>query len=113
LDEVANGRLRAVCSASIDGYAVFVEQFADGWSARMDGQPTAILRANVVGRAVRLPAGQHTVEMSYQVPGLAEGAGLSLLAWLIILACATLRAGRRLEHPVKDSASVVRPRPSP
>ena len=95
LDELTNGRLRAACSASVDGYAVFIEQFADGWSARVDGQPTQILRANLVGRAVRIPAGQHTVEMSYRVPGLATGAALSLVGWLVILACAALRTGRK------------------
>ena len=95
LDELTNGRLRAACSASVDGYAVFIEQFADGWSARVDGQPTPILRANLVGRAVRIPAGQHTVEMSYRVPGLATGAALSLVGWLVILACAALRTGRK------------------
>ena len=54
LDDVTNGRLRAVCWASVDGYAVFIEQFADGWSARIDGQPTLILRANVA-RAASAP----------------------------------------------------------
>ena len=103
LDEVTNGRLRVACSASVDGYAVFIEQFADGWSARVDGRPTPVLRANLVGRAVRLPAGLHTVEMSYRVPGLTAGAALSLLGWTILLACAVWRTGRKKERPVGDS----------
>ena len=99
LDQVTNGRLRATCSASVDGYAVFIEQFGDGWSARVDGQPTPVLRANLVARAVRLPAGSHTIEMSYRVPGLTAGAALSLAGCLIILFCAALRTGRKKGTP--------------
>ena len=51
----------------------------------IDGQPVPLARANYVLRALRIPAGQHTVEMRFDPQSLhvTEGiayAGLSLLA---------------------------------
>ena len=73
LDEVSNGRLRAACSASVDGYAVFIEQFADGWSARVDGQPTPVLRANLVdGRSACLQVSTQS-RWCIEFPGWRQG----------------------------------------
>jgi uncharacterized membrane protein YfhO len=90
LDERVNGRLRATCSASREAHAVFLEQYADGWSATVDGRPAPLLRANLAARAVPIPAGVHTIAMSYRVPGLRVGAAVSLgcaavviLLWLV------------------------------
>jgi dolichyl-phosphate beta-glucosyltransferase len=45
-----------------------------GWSARVDGRPAALLRADGCISALRLPAGARRVEIEYWPPGL--GAGL-------------------------------------
>ena len=69
-----------------DGVAVFSEiYYPDGWQVTIDGQPAELARANYVLRALRIPAGRHTVEMHFDPQSLhvTEGiayAGLSLLA---------------------------------
>ena len=58
--ETANGAL-----------AVFSEVwFPWGWKATVDGTPTEIGRVNYVLRAMRLPAGKHTVEMTFDPESL-------------------------------------------
>jgi hypothetical protein len=38
------------------------------WKVRVDGQPATLLRCNYVMRGVQVPAGDHTVEFSYEPP---------------------------------------------
>jgi hypothetical protein len=60
--------------------ALFIaDRFAPGWTATLDGAPVPIVPADLVGRAVAMPAGKHQVVMSYRAPGLRTGALLSLL----------------------------------
>jgi hypothetical protein len=81
-------RVRIEVDLSSGGYVVVVDTFDPGWRASVDGQPVALLRANVAFRAVAVPAGQHIVEMVYRPPlteaGLVLG-GLTLLAILALL----------------------------
>ena len=47
------------------GVAVFSDIFYPGWQCTVDGEPTEVLRANYVLRAIVLPAGRHTVEFRF------------------------------------------------
>jgi uncharacterized membrane protein YfhO len=74
-----------------DGYLVLTDAYYPGWAATVDGQPTEIERADITFRAVKVPAGQHRVEMYYQPPSFAIGAAISIgavvalaAAWFII-----------------------------
>ncbi|MDQ2805705.1 MAG: hypothetical protein M3Z04_02100 [Chloroflexota bacterium] len=51
----------------------------------MDGQPTPILRANGVFRAVRVAAGNHRVRFVYRPPLVYSGGAVSGGALVIIL----------------------------
>jgi hypothetical protein len=97
IDDFTNVRVRATCDAAVSGLAIFVEQHAAGWSARVDGAPAPLLLANAVMRAVPLPAGKHTVEVAFEPPGLRTGALLSLLGLLVtvLLLLAGAVRGRR------------------
>ncbi len=72
--------------SELDAYLVLSEAYYPGWTATLDGSPVPIYRANVLFRAVFVPAGDHRLEMSYTPtswPGaLLVGAG----AWLALLA---------------------------
>jgi hypothetical protein len=101
LESFANTRIVAHCTSPTPTVAVFVEQFAPGWTALVDGKPAPILRANLILRAVRLSAGGHRIELDYQTPGLRLAIFLSvvgLLAMVPILARAP-RRDKRLAHP--------------
>jgi hypothetical protein len=74
-----------LCRAAHPGYAVLVEEWTEGWTAAVDGHPAPIERADVVLRAVAVPAGEHRVEMHYRTPGLRLGAWLALVGWLLFL----------------------------
>jgi hypothetical protein len=79
------------CQATRPGYAVLLDEWTRGWSATVDGVATPLERADVVLRAVAIPAGAHRVEMRYRTPGLRAGAALSLCGGLLFLGLLALR----------------------
>lgn len=88
---------RAELSSSCPGYLVLDQPFASGWSIRLDGRPTQILRANYLFSAVWLPPGQHTLLRRYVPKSLVLGAAISsatLLASIALLLVLS-RAARR------------------
>jgi len=64
---------------------------APGWTAEVDGRPTELGRADILFRAVALPAGAQRVVMRYESPGLALGVSVSALAWLAMVVAFALR----------------------
>lgn len=58
-------------TAKNGGVAVFSEVwFPWGWKATIDGQPAELARVNYVLRAMRIPAGTHTVSMTFNPDSL-------------------------------------------
>ena len=51
-----------------------------GWTAKVDGTPTPVYRANVSVRGIRLSKGRHEVRFTYDAPGFARGLQITLLA---------------------------------
>ena len=85
-----DGDQELVCGAARAGYAVVSSSAAAGWQVEVDGEGAVPLTADVLRRAVALPAGVHRVHWSYRAPDLALGglialAGLALLALLLAL----------------------------
>ncbi|MEA3345112.1 MAG: YfhO family protein [Chloroflexota bacterium] len=67
------------------GYLILTDAFYPGWQATVDGTSVPILQAEPYFRAVRLEAGQHQVEFTYEPLSLRLGAALSGLSLLIAL----------------------------
>lgn len=60
---------------------VLSDQFAPGWTARLDGSVVPIVKTNLLARGVVVGAGTHSVEFRYRTPGL--GVGLAAVALLV------------------------------
>jgi hypothetical protein len=91
--ERRSDRLTVDVDASADGHLVLAEAYQDGWKASVDGSPAAIVRANVLFRAVAVPAGRHRVELRYRPVAVVWGASLTALG-LAALAGLGLRRER-------------------
>lgn len=61
----------------------FSMPFDQGWSVTIDGQPSKLSMVNIGFTALLVPAGKHTIELSYTVPYLYKGLLLSLISALI------------------------------
>ena len=91
-----------------DGLAVFSDIYYPGWTCTIDGEETAIIRADYVLRAITIPAGKHRIEFQFDpqsvhtTEAIAYGA-LALLA-LITLVGLVLMVVRR-KHKTFDNES--------
>ncbi len=64
---------------------VLSESWFPAWRALVDGEPTALLRANYVQRAVPLEPGRHRVELTYATGSLVRALLLSLTCTAVLL----------------------------
>ena len=68
-----------------NGLIVFSEiYYPKGWIATIDGERTNIIRANYVLRALKVPAGEHTIRFEYK-PKIYEAGNSIMLAFGILL----------------------------
>jgi Bacterial membrane protein YfhO len=81
--------------ASRPAMLVVSESWFPGWSATVDRAPTRVLRADAVALGVPVPAGRHSVELTYNAPGFRLGAALSGAGVVSILIAAALLRRRR------------------
>ena len=70
-----------------------------GWVCRLDGKEVDITRVNYLLRAVMVPSGEHTLEMSFEPPVFATTSTYSLLGSILM---AVVLAGAALKG-VKES----------
>jgi len=85
VESYANQRVAARCSGGATGIAVFVEQFAPGWHATVDGRAVPLVRANLIMRALPLGPGDHRIVLEYRTPGLVAGLAISGLCLFLLL----------------------------
>ena len=60
------------------GVLTVAERHHDGWTARIDGEPTTPIRANLVQLGLLVPEGAERVELEFVAPGAADGLKLGL-----------------------------------
>jgi len=93
IDAWRAGDLALTCAAGGPAYAVVSSSAAPGWTVTVDDRDATWLVADVLRRAVAIPAGSHRLRWRYAAPGLAAGAWIALAGVLAIAALWAL--GRR------------------
>jgi hypothetical protein len=78
-------RVKVMVETPAAGWLVLNDRAWPGWTATVDGIPARIYKANVMVRAVRVPAGKHEVEFCFRSFPLRAGGAVSLLGWLGML----------------------------
>lgn len=69
-----------------DGVAVFSEiYYPHGWTATIDGKPADIARANYILRAMYVPAGKHTIDMSFDPKSLHVTESIAYAGQILII----------------------------
>ncbi|MGN0465995.1 MAG: YfhO family protein [Lachnospiraceae bacterium] len=58
--------------------------YSDGWSAKVDGVKTKILKANTMYMCIPLKEGEHTIQLDYQTPGLSFGVTLTKIGFFVL-----------------------------
>jgi hypothetical protein len=98
------GRVVVRVEAAADGYLVLTDAWYPGWRVSVNGQESPLLRADVIFRAVHLPAGEHVVEFTYAPQSFRTGvwvtvAALLLLSGLWVLGWLTSRPSEAGQRP--------------
>jgi hypothetical protein len=77
-------RVEIVATLDSPGWLVLTDAYYPGWQANVDGQPAEILSANIMFRAVSLPAGEHPVVFEFKPRSLQIGMLVSGVALLVL-----------------------------
>jgi hypothetical protein len=86
LTEYRANYLKYVSSAATEQLAVFSEVYYDkGWQAYIDGAPAPHFRVDYILRAMRIPAGNHTVEFKFHPKSYFMGEKVSLACSLLMV----------------------------
>lgn len=81
----APGALTYAARSARGGVAVFSEvYFPWGWEATIDGKPAEIGRVNYLLRALKVPAGEHRIEMRFSPASVSGTVGVARLAVILI-----------------------------
>ena len=86
-------RLVVDTDANAGGHLVVAEAYQEGWKATLDGTEVPARPANVLFRAVAVPAGSHRVELRYRPAAVYWGAALTATG-VAALAALLVRRGR-------------------
>jgi hypothetical protein len=94
LTEGETRQLSIDAQACAPGYLVVSDAFFPGWEATVNGVPSAIERADLALRAVKIPQGSSRIEMRYRPGSFVLGLWIALPA-LALIVFAQLRRPRK------------------
>ncbi len=77
-------RVRLRANMVRPGYVVLTDTYYPGWQARVNGKPVAILRANGMVRAVRVPDGPVDIVFEYVPMSFYAGTSIAMVAFLLM-----------------------------
>jgi hypothetical protein len=77
-----------------EGYLVLRDGWFPEWNAKLDGSAVSIFPADLAFRAVKVPAGDHTIEFIYDAKSFKKGMWLSIGSILLLTIMFLLHKGR-------------------
>jgi uncharacterized membrane protein YfhO len=67
-------------------FAVFSEiYYPEGWTAKIDGKEVDIVKTDYLLRGLKVPAGNHTIEFTFDLPKYHSSGTLASVASILIL----------------------------
>jgi hypothetical protein len=98
-------RLQLHVRTQTPGLVVVADTYYPGWVARVDGRRAPIYPANVMFRAVFVPAGAHTIELHYEPASFLWGMRLFAVALLGTVLLAAPWRSRRAPEPERQGVA--------
>jgi len=93
----APDRLTYAARTAQGGVAVFSEvYFPWGWDATIDGKPAQIGRVNYVLRAIAIPAGEHSIELTFKPKSVSRTVAAARVSVILIYLLAATAAAMAL-----------------
>ncbi|MDR3127192.1 MAG: YfhO family protein [Tannerellaceae bacterium] len=109
LDEYRPPCLTYRYTAGSEQLAVFSEIYYPGWKAFIDGQPAETLRVNWILRALRVPAGEHTVSFRFDPDRYVTTARIGAISSFLILLLLVAAALYSLIRALRGTPSTLPP----
>ncbi len=101
---ITNGREELVARTESPAYLVLSDVYYPGWTATIDGQPTALYPANFAFRAVLVPPGEHRVTFTFEPVTWRVGVAISVLTLAGLIGFGVMAWRRRRRHETGYSA---------
>jgi hypothetical protein len=95
ISEYEDERVVVEASADRPSLLVLTDSWAPGWKAKVDGRDADVQRVDYLIRGVAVPAGEHTVEFSYEPATWTWGWAISLITLLGLIAAVLVGWRRR------------------
>jgi hypothetical protein len=83
-DSYDDNDLRLHVQTDFPAFLVLTDTYYPGWKATVDGESAEIYPTDLMFRGIFVPAGDHTIEFSYEPGSFKVGAALSLLSVLAL-----------------------------
>jgi uncharacterized membrane protein YfhO len=78
--------LRVHTSTDGDAWLVLSDTYYPGWTATIDGEPSRVLRGDVLFRVIPIPGGEHDVDLRFEPTSVTIGLWISLTCLGLVLA---------------------------